>query len=241
MNRQKEIFFMIEIRKSNERGNANHGWLKSSHTFSFADYHDPKHMGFRTLCVINEDRIDGGTGFGKHSHRDMEIISYIKNGALKHKDSMGNETVILPGEVQILSAGTGITHSEHNHLASEITHFFQIWITPNKTGLTPSYGQKNFEKELKSKPLVLVVSNDGREGSIKINQNADMYISRFKKGDTLDYKLKSGRAVWIQILEGHLEINGQKVSTGDAVSIQNTLDIKLVAYDKSEIILFDLV
>ena len=232
---------MIEIRKSNERGDANHGWLKSKHTFSFADYHDHKHMGFRTLRVINEDRIDGGTGFGKHSHRDMEIISYIKNGALKHKDSMGNETVILPGEVQILSAGTGITHSEHNHLAVEITHFFQIWITPDKTGLNPSYGQKNFEKELSSNALVLVVSKDGREGSIKINQNADVYISRLKKSDTLNYKLKTGRAVWIQVIEGNLEINGKKVSIGDAISIENTIDIKVMAYDKSEIILFDLI
>ena len=196
---------MIEIRKSNERGDANHGWLKSKHTFSFADYHDHKHMGFRTLRVINEDRIDGGTGFGKHSHRDMEIISYIKNGALKHKDSMGNETVILPGEVQILSAGTGITHSEH------------------------------------SNALVLVVSKDGREGSIKINQNADVYISRLKKSDTLNYKLKTGRAVWIQVIEGNLEINGKKVSIGDAISIENTIDIKVMAYDKSEIILFDLI
>ncbi len=232
---------MIVIRKSNERGDANHGWLKSKHTFSFADYYDPKHMGFRTLRVINEDRIEGGTGFGKHSHRDMEIISYIKNGALKHKDSMGNETVIVPGEVQILSAGTGITHSENNYKTDDITHFFQIWISPNKTELKPSYGQKNFDNELNSKQLVLVVSEDGREGSIKINQDADMYISRLKKEDELVYKLKPGRGIWIQILEGSLEINGKKVSTGDAISIEKTSDIKIIASDKSELILFDLI
>ena len=230
---------MITIRKSNERGDANHGWLRSKHTFSFADYHDPKHMGFRTLRVINEDRIDGGTGFGKHSHRDMEIISYVKNGGLKHKDSMGNETVILPGEVQRLSAGTGITHSEHNHQANDVTHFFQIWIMPNKNSLTPGYGQKSFENELNSKPLVLVVSEDGRDGSIKINQSADMYISRLKNGDELDFKLKPGRAAWIQVIDGNLSISGKKVSAGDAVSVEDADTIQISAADKSEIILFD--
>lgn len=232
---------MITVRKSNERGDANHGWLKSKHTFSFADYYDPKHMGFRTLRVINEDRIDGGTGFGKHSHRDMEIISYVKNGGLKHKDSMGNETVILPGEVQRLSAGTGITHSEHNQHANDSTHFFQIWISPNKNGLTPGYGQKSFEKELTTKPLVLVISEDGREGSIKINQSADMYISRLKSGDQLNFNLKPGRAAWVQVIDGNLDVNGKKVSTGDAVSVENMPTIQISALDKCEIILFDLV
>lgn len=231
---------MITVRKSNERGDANHGWLKSKHTFSFADYYDPKHMGFRTLRVFNEDRIDGGTGFGKHSHRDMEIISYVKNGGLKHKDSMGNETVILPGEVQRLSAGTGITHSEHNHQANDVTHFFQIWISPNKNSLTPGYGQKSFEEELNSKPLVLVVSEDGRNGSIKINQSADMYISRLKNGDELDFNLKPGRAAWIQVIDGTLNISGKEVSAGDAVSVENVDSIRILAADKSEIILFDL-
>ena len=230
---------MITIRKSNERGDANHGWLKSKHTFSFADYHDPKHMGFRTLRVINEDRIDGGTGFGKHSHRDMEIISYVKNGGLKHKDSMGNETVILPGEVQRLSAGTGITHSEHNHQTNDVTHFFQIWISPNKTGLTPGYGQKSFEKDLNSKSLVLVVSEDGRDGSIKMSQSADMYISRLKNGDKLDFKLKPDHGAWVQVIDGTLDINGKIVSTGDAVSVENMSAVQISAFDKSEVILFD--
>ena len=176
---------MLNVRKSEDRGNADHGWLKSRHTFSFADYHDPKFMGFRSLRVINEDRIDGGTGFGKHGHRDMEIISYVVDGALAHKDSMGNEAIILPGEVQRLTAGTGITHSEHNYKPKDVTHFFQIWIVPKKNGVQPGYGQKNFEKDLNSKNLVLVVSEDGRDGSIKINQDADVYISRLKENEKL--------------------------------------------------------
>ncbi len=210
---------MLQLRKSDERGLADHGWLKSRHTFSFADYYNPKHMGFKSLRVINEDRIDGGTGFGTHPHRDMEIISYVVKGGLVHQDSMGTKAVILPGEVQRMSAGNGIAHSEKNQLADLETHFFQIWILPNQTGGTPGYGQKSFEKELNEKKLVLVISQDGREGSLQIKQDADLYISRLPKSETLDFKIRQQRGVWIQVLKGKLTVNGQEISSGDAVSL----------------------
>lgn len=233
---------MQQLRKSEERGLANHGWLKSRHTFSFADYYDPKHMGFRSLRVINEDRIDGGTGFNKHPHRDMEIISYVIRGALEHQDSMGNKAIIVPGEVQRLSAGTGITHSEQNHKKNEETHFFQIWIQPKKTGDPAGYGQKNFEADLNSKKLVLVISEDAREGSLGIRQDADMYISRLKNNDTVEFQLRAGRGAWIQVIHGKLSINGQTVSTGDALSFEQAELLKIKALDgsSSEFILFDL-
>lgn len=232
---------MFKIRKSEERGLADHGWLKSRHTFSFASYYDPKYMGFKNLRVINEDRIAGGTGFGAHPHNNMEIISYVVQGALEHKDSMGTNAVIKPGEVQRMSAGTGVVHSEFNSQATEETHFFQIWITPNRQGVTPGYGQKSFEKELESKKLVLVISQDGREGSISINQDAEMYISRLKLGEELDYNLRAGRGLWIQVVKGHIEVNDALLKAGDAISFQEMQSLKLRASEASEIILFDLV
>ena len=230
----------MKLRKSDERGLADHGWLKSRHTFSFAEYHDPKQMGFRTLRVINEDRIEGGTGFGKHGHRDMEIISYVVKGALQHEDSMGTKAIIRPGEVQRLSAGSGIVHSEYNAQPNDVTHFFQIWIQPNANGGTPGYGQKSFETELNSKLSVLVISQDGRDGSIGIKQDADIYISRLKKGDHFEFKLRPNRGAWIQVVQGELNINGKDISTGDAVAIENAEELKVKADDKSEFILFDL-
>lgn len=231
---------MVQVRRSGERGFANHGWLKSRHTFSFADYHDPKFMGFRALRVINEDRIEGGTGFGKHGHRDMEIISYVVKGALQHEDSMGTKALIRPGDVQRMTAGTGVLHSEYNAQANEETHFFQIWIQPKKNGTAPGYGQKSFETELNTRKSVLVVSEDGREGSIGINQDAEMYISRLSKGDEYEFQLRPGRGVWLQVVRGLLTVNGKDISTGDAVSVENAEQLLIKATDESEFILFDL-
>lgn len=232
---------MLQVRRSNERGAADHGWLKSQHTFSFAEYYDPKHMGFRSLRVINEDRIAGGTGFGRHPHRDMEIISYVVKGALEHQDSMGNKAIIRPGEVQKLSAGSGMAHSEQNRQPSEETHFFQIWIMPNQKGGQPSYGQKSFEKEIDSEKLVLVMSEDGRKGSISIKQDADMYISRLKKDDTLEFALREGRGAWIQVVKGNIVVNGQELKTGDSIAADQVAQLKVQANEASEFMLFDLV
>ena len=231
---------MIQLRKSEARGNANHGWLKSRHTFSFADYYNPKFMGFRTLRVINEDRIAGGSGFGKHPHRDMEIISYVVKGALQHQDTMGNKAIIRPGEVQVLSAGTGMQHSEMNDRPSDETHFFQIWITPNLTGQSPSYGQKSFEKALDSQKLVLTISQDGREESLAIKQDADLYISRLKKNEDLDFDLRKNRGAWVQVVSGNLQVNGQAMTEGDGVAIENSGFLNFKALENSEFLLFDL-
>lgn len=231
---------MMQIRKSKDRGWADHGWLKSFHTFSFASYNDPKFMGFRALRVINEDRIDGGSGFASHPHKDMEIISYVVSGALEHKDSMGTKAIIKPGEVQRMSAGTGVVHSEMNAEKEKDSHFFQIWIQPKVKGVPPGYEQKSFENELNTGDLVLVASENGRNGSIKINQDADMYISRPARGQEIEFKPRPQRGVWMQVTRGNLEINGTAVSTGDAVSFENAELIKIKSLENSELILFDL-
>ena len=231
---------MLQLRKSEDRGNANHGWLKSKHTFSFAGYYHPEHMGFRSLRVINEDRIEGGTGFDAHPHRDMEIISYVVDGALEHEDSMGNKAIIRPNEVQRMTAGSGVVHSEYNAQPDDVTHFFQIWIMPKTRGGKPGYGQKSFAKELETQKLVHVISQDGRDGSISINQDADMYISRLKAGDELEYKLAAKRGAWVQVVKGELSVNGKTVSTGDALSFENEQTLQSKAGASSEFILFDL-
>lgn len=231
---------MFSIRKSGERGYADHGWLKSRHTFSFANYFDPKQMGFKNLRVINEDKIAGGTGFGSHPHSDMEIISYVVQGALEHKDSMGTKAIIRPGEVQRMSAGTGVIHSEINAQINEETHFFQIWITPNIKGAIPGYGQKSFENELNTKSLVHVISKDGRDSSIEINQDADMFISRLKKDEDFDYIIRPERGLWLQVVKGHIETAGNTLKSGDALSTLDEPLIKIKAIEDSEIILFDL-
>ena len=231
---------MIKLLKSNERGNADHGWLKSRHTFSFADYYEPKRMGYRSLRVINEDRIAGGTGFGAHPHRSMEIISYVMEGALSHQDSLGNKAFILPGEVQRMSAGTGVTHSEQNARDNEEAHFFQIWIMPRTQGGAPGYGQKSFEAELNSKPLVLVVSPDGRDGSIAINQDANLYISRLKAGGEVELPLAPGRGGWIQVVKGRLHVNGMDIEAGDALNFENESRIGVRAQSDAEFLYFDL-
>lgn len=231
---------MFQIRKSEERGRGNHGWLNSQHSFSFADYHDPKNMGFRSLRVINEDRIQGGKGFGAHPHRDMEIISYVVSGALAHEDSMGNKAVILPGEVQRMSAGAGIVHAEQNDRSTEEAHFFQIWILPKSRGGTPGYGQKSFEKELNEKKLVLVISENGRENSIPIKQDADMYISRLKSDDEVNFDLRPERGVWIQVVKGLITVNGQELKAGDALAVDETQRLLFKAKSAAEFLLFDL-
>lgn len=231
---------MLTLRKSEERGFADHGWLKSHHTFSFAGYYDPEHMAFRKLRVINEDIIDGGTGFGKHPHRDMEIITYVVKGALEHQDSMGNKTIIRPGEVQKMSAASGVMHSEYNLEKDEQTHLFQIWIMPNTVGGTPGYGQKSFEQELSTNKLTLVVSSDARDGSIGIKQDADMYIARLKKDEDLKFDVRSGRGVWVQLIKGNIQINDQILNAGDAASTENEQSLKIKAHDDAEFILFDL-
>lgn len=231
---------MVKIRRSDERGHADHGWLQSKHTFSFANYHDPKFMGFRSLRVINEDLIAGGQGFGAHPHKDMEIISYVTAGELQHQDSMGNKTSIKPGEVQRMSAGTGVVHSEVNPLEKTQAHLFQIWILPKTRGIAPAYGQKSFAAQLDSGQFVHVVSQDGRDGSISIHQDADMYIARSAAGKKLDFNVRPSRGVWIQIIEGRLNINGQVVQSGDALAIEDESQIQCEALDKSELILFDL-
>ncbi|HEY8272083.1 MAG TPA: pirin family protein [Pseudobdellovibrionaceae bacterium] len=231
---------MLQLRKSGDRGFADHGWLKSQHGFSFAEYYDPKFMGFRTLRVINEDLIEGGMGFGSHPHRDMEIISYVVKGALQHQDSMGTKAMIRPGEVQRMSAGSGVIHSEYNAVPDQETHIFQIWIQPNARGGAPGYEQKSFDSELSAKKLVLVVSGDGRDGSLSIKQDADMYISRLKAEDDLEFKLRPGRGAWVQVVSGSLKINGYELSVGDAAAFENDELLRFKAKDQSELILFDL-
>ncbi len=231
---------MIQVRKSAERGTANQGWLKSRHTFSFADFLDPKHMGFRSLRVINEDRIDGGTGFGAHPHRDMEIISYVVKGSLQHSDSMGTKAIIRPGEVQRMSAGSGVTHSEINNEPNDETHFFQIWIMPNKSGGPAGYGQRSFDEQLNKGQLVLVVSGDARDGSIGIKQDADLFIARLKPAELVNFKVRPGRGVWIQVVQGKIAIQNLRFETGDAVAFENENEIVIRADESSEFMLFDL-
>ena len=188
---------MIKIRKAQERGHAQHGWLESYHTFSFADYYDPQHMGFRTLRVINEDRVQPGNGFGSHSHQDMEIVSYILEGALEHRDSMGNGSVIHPGDVQLMRAGTGVTHSEFNHSSEKLVHFLQIWILPDHKGLTPAYEQRHFPPEQRRNFLRLVASRDGRDGSVRIHQDISLYAAILEPGQAVNHALAMGRNAWV--------------------------------------------
>ncbi len=236
---------MLTLRKSNDRGQADHGWLKSSHTFSFADYYDPSHMGFGPLRVINEDFIAGGGGFGSHPHRDMEIITYIVSGSLEHKDSMGNQSVIVPGEVQRMTAGTGVVHSEYNEKQDASVHLLQIWIQPSQIGLKPSYEQKSFEKELNSKPLVLVASPTARQGSVAINQDAELFVSRLQPGQAVDFDIKPGRRLWFQVIRGRVRLDGAtsdalEISAGDAVAVTSEFKIRFESLDASEALLFDL-
>lgn len=231
---------MLTLRKSEARGHADHGWLNTYHSFSFGTYYDPDHMGFRTLRVINEDRVEAGAGFPTHPHANMEIISYVVSGKLAHRDSMGNVETIGPGEVQAMTAGTGINHSEYNPADSEAAHFLQIWLQPATNNLTPSYGQALFKAEAKRNRLKLIVSPDAREESLKINQDALLYASILEPGNQLTHDLAEGRAGWLQLISGGLTVNGQELSPGDAVAIENERGIEITSSQTAEFLLFDL-
>ncbi|NEO17695.1 MAG: pirin family protein [Moorea sp. SIO4G2] len=231
---------IIKIRKSSERGHAHYGWLDSYHTFSFANYYDPAHMGFGKLRVINQDRIEGGTGFGIHSHRDMEIISYVLEGALEHKDTLGNTTVIRPGEVQRMSAGKGIAHSEYNYSGTDIAHFLQIWILPNQTGLTPSYEQKFFAPDEKQNQLKLVASQDGRDGSVSIHQDVNVYGTNLDAGASVMYQANQDRHIWVQVARGQVKLDNYLLQAGDGAAISQAESVMLVGQEQAEVLLFDL-
>ncbi len=231
---------MIEIRKSNERGYADHGWLKSFHSFSFADYHDPKHMGFGSLRVINEDRIAAGRGFGTHGHRDMEIISYVLDGALAHKDSIGNGSTIRPGDVQRMSAGTGVRHSEANDSTSGTTHFLQIWIEPSARAIPPSYQERHFDDASKRGKLRLVASHDARDGSVKIHADASMYAGLFSGDESATLAIKNGRRVYVHVARGSVNVNGVNYATGDAVKLTDVGQIVIDGGVDAEVLVFDL-
>ena len=231
---------MITVRKSDERGHFDHGWLNTHHTFSFADYYDPQHVRFRTLRVINEDRVKPGEGFGTHPHRDMEIVSYVISGALEHKDSMGNGSVIVPGDVQRMSAGTGVTHSEFNPSDKDPVHFLQIWILPDRTGLKPGYEQKPFPEESKRNRLRLIASQDGREGSVTIHQDASIYACRLSQGDDVVHKLRPARYGWIQVIEGEVALDGQVLQAGDGAALSGESEAKITAKKDAEFLFFDL-
>lgn len=230
----------LTIRKSADRGHADHGWLKSLHTFSFADYYDPAHMGFRSLRVVNEDRIAPGMGFGTHPHRDMEIFSYVLSGGLEHKDSMGNGRILQPGQIQLMSAGTGVTHSEFNPSRTESGHFLQIWIHPRQRGLTPGYTEWHPRPEHDSAAKVLVISGDGRDGSARIHQDADIWRIRLQPGNTATHELAADRGAWLQVMRGSLTLNGTVLATGDAASTETAGNLTITAEEPAEALLFDL-
>ena len=232
---------MITLRHAADRGHANHGWLDSHHTFSFADYYDPREMGFGPLRVINEDRVQGGMGFGAHPHRDMEIISYVLEGALEHKDSIGTGSVIRPGDVQRMSAGTGVLHSEFNHSPDSLVHFLQIWIQPDRRGVKPSYEQKSFSEQDKRGRLRLVASPDGADGSVSIHQDARVYATVLDGADEIVHALADGRRAYLHVARGSVELNGQRLSAGDGARIEGEREVRLGRAQQAEVLLFDMV
>lgn len=232
---------MIRIRPAGERGHYDHGWLDTRHTFSFADYHDERHMGFRALRVINEDRVRPGQGFGTHGHRDMEIVTYVLEGALAHKDSMGNGSVITPGDVQYMSAGTGVRHSEFNASQTEPVHFYQIWILPNVGSADPRYAQKRFDEASRTGRLRLVASGSGADGAIALRQDVNLYASILGEGESLPLELPSSRHLWVQVLRGSLRVNGKELSAGDGLAASEERSFSFVAGDQgAELLVFDL-
>src|SRR5947207_2677862 len=229
----------MKIRRANERGHAEHGWLDSYHTFSFANYHDPQWMGYRSLRVINDDLVMPGMGFGRHPHRDMEILTYILSGSLAHKDSMGNGRVIRPGEVQYMAAGRGVEHSESNPSQDEAVHFLQIWVQPDQKGVTPRYAEKSLASAPTGK-LHLVTSKSGRDGSIAIHQDADLWLAKLNAGDEVRHKLASGRHAWLHVAEGEVSLNGKTLSGGDAAAVSEESALNLKAAKPAQVLLFDL-
>src|SRR5262245_41217129 len=231
---------MIQLRKAAEWGHFDHGWLDTYHTFSFSDYYDPAHMGFRSLRVINDDRVAPGQGFGMHGHRDMEIVTIVLEGALEHRDSLGNGEVLRPGEVQRMSAGTGIRHSEFNPSATEPVHLYQIWLFPREKNLTPSYEQKALDPAGKRNRLQLVASPDARDGALKIHQDAELYQAELTPGASVTHRLRDGRAAWLQVLRGSASVNGQSLVAGDGASTEDESSLTITATDNAEVLLFDL-
>jgi redox-sensitive bicupin YhaK (pirin superfamily) len=231
---------MIQVRKSVDRGHFKHGWLNTFHTFSFGDYRDSEYMGFRKLRVINEDRLQPGKGFDKHSHSNMEIISYVIGGELMHGDTMGNELVIKAGDVQCMTAGRGVFHSEVNKSNHEEAHFLQIWIFPSENGLPPDYDQRAFSEDDKRDTLCLIVSGDGRNGSMKINQDVDLYASILSEGKSIVYEIDSGRHAWLQVIKGAVDLNGQTLKQGDGAAVSEERSLEIIADEEAEILLFDL-
>ena len=231
---------MIRIRRSSDRGHVNHGWLDTYHTFSFADYYDPKHVEFRALRVINEDRVAPGMGFGMHAHKNMEIVTIVLEGALEHKDNLGNGEVLRPGEFQRMSAGSGIRHSEFNPSESQPVHLYQIWLQPEKTGIAPSYEQKAIPAAEQLNALRLVASPDAANGSLAIHQDARLYLSKLESAHSVTHRLAPGRAAWVQTLRGSIEVNGTRLDVGDGAAIENESELLLKAAPNAEILLFDL-
>src|SRR5271166_1307342 len=231
---------MQTIRRANERGHANHGWLDSWHSFSFADYYDSQHMGFGSLRVINDDTVAPGQGFGTHGHRDMEILTYVLDGALAHKDSMGNGSVIKPGDVQYMSAGTGVAHSEFNASGKVPVHMYQIWMYPDKQGHTPTYDQKHFDEAEKRGKLRLVVSPDGRDGSVQIRQDNELYATVLAPGETVKHALQPERHAYVQVARGSVTLNGSKLASGDGAAISQEKSLELTGVEDAEVLLFDL-
>lgn len=231
---------MIIVRRSEDRGRSQIGWLDGRHTFSFADYHDPEHMGFRALRVLNDDRVAPDSGFGPHPHRDMEIVTYVLDGALSHEDSMGNGSTIRPGDVQRMTAGRGVIHSEWNHSKTDPVHLLQIWIVPEKTGLPPSYEERRFEPTELRDSLRLIASRDGREGSVTIHQDATIHAGRLSRGIRIEHPLAMGRHVWVHVARGAMTVNGVELIEGDAAALTDESRIDLAATEDAEVLLFDL-
>jgi len=231
---------MIRKRPSEERGHANHGWLDTYHTFSFAGYYDPDHMGFRSLRVMNDDTVQPGAGFGTHSHNNMEIVSYVVDGALEHKDSMGIGSVLHPGDVQRMSAGTGVTHSEFNHSHSDPLRFLQIWVLPAKSGIEPSYEEKRFEEKDKRGRFRLIVSPDGQDDSLHIHQQVKIYASVLEPGNEIQHEVAGDRHAWIQVIHGRVELNGEELGRGDGAAVSHERRLNLLGLDAAEVLLFDL-